>query len=212
MSAQLQTSGSKKEQIKQLLQANCSATEAAAAVGCDVSYVSQLMDDQDFATEVVAHRVKLLKENSDRDGKYDSLEDKLLEGLELKLEQGVFLMKTETILRAIQTINGAKRRGAQGTGAATVINNVINLTLPSHAIRQFQVNPENEVISVGAQQLVSMSAGKLLEKVKNNQSPIKDSLITQEIPRKDIIPYEPYKDSGELSRRVAEATISAEQI
>jgi hypothetical protein len=178
MSAAVQTYGSKKEQIKQLLQANCSASEAAAAVGCEVSYVSQLMEDKEFSSDVVVHRIKLLQDQSARDLRYDGLEDKLLVSLEMKVESQGSLMKTETLLRALQTTNGAKRRGATSGAPQTIINNVVNLTLPSQAIRQFQVNQENEVISVAGQHLISMPAKQLLSLARVEKKEIENHETT----------------------------------
>lgn len=206
--------GSKKEQIKQLLQANCSITDAAATVGCEVSYVSQLMTDEEFAKDIITYRILNLQEQTNRDKKYDSLEDKLLAGLELKLEQGMALMKTETILRAIQAINGAKRRGAVAEAPSTVVNNVINLTLPSHIVRQFQVNPQNEVITVGEKNLISMPASRLLEKVKEVKpaEQINETLNTPLSVVKEFSTNENEYPNRDLSRRIEKATISADKI
>lgn len=202
--------GSKKEQIKELLKNNCAPSDVALAVGCEPSYVSQLLQDQDFAAEVAVARIQILKEQSDRDGKYDSLEDKLLQGLEMKLEQGVAFLKIETILRAIQTVNQAKRRGAPVGGPSTVINNVINLNLPAHTVREFSVSGENEVIAVGSQALVSMAASQVLNKLQSKAlarvEPINKNDKVQDV--KDIF-YDQAPEQSKIARRIEAATISA---
>lgn len=208
MSAQAMP-GSKKEQIRELLKSNCAPSDVALAVGCEPSYVSQLMQDQDFASEVAVARVKILQEQTGRDGKYDSLEDRLLNGLEMKLDQGVSFLKIETILRAIQTVNQAKRRGAPVGGPSTVVNNVINLNLPAHTVREFQVSGENEVIAVGTQNLVSMAAPQVLNRLNGGTG-------VETLNKKQLLHIEPKGNENEpkgeqskIARRVEEATISA---
>lgn len=193
--------GSKKDQVIKLLKAGCRPTDVAAAVGCDISYVSQILDPQTPEGVAIAlHRIQALAENADIDAKYDSIEKRLLDGLDLKLDQGVHFLKVETILRAIQTVNSAKRKNTVQEHAGMVINNVINLTVPQAFVKNYQVSPTNEVVAVGRQELISMPAAKILEAVK----------------AKGVSDGEGKpKDSGratDLERRVEAATVSVERI
>lgn len=180
--------GSMKEQIKFLLKANCRPGDVAAQVGCDPSYISQLMQDDQFVNEVLTARVQYLEKSAQRDLNYDEIEDQLISGLKSKVEQGVTFWKPDILLRAITTINNAKRRSVQlkPEGGDTIINNnIIQLTVPAHAVKQFQVNSDNEVIAVGAQELVSMPAKQLLNMVK--------SAITVQVEEKEMMDKEMQK-------------------
>jgi hypothetical protein len=98
-----------------------------------------------------------------RDDKYDNLEDKLL----LKLESSLPLMvRPDSILKALATINGAKRRGQQSTENAAASKQIVNLVLPTKIVTTFITNSNNQVVQAGDQSLITMQSGTLLDKVK----------------------------------------------
>jgi hypothetical protein len=212
--------GSKKDQIKQLLKANCTPSQVARAVGCDVSFISQLLMDEEFAGEVTVHRIKILAEQNAVDSTYDRLEKKLVEGLEMKLDQGVAFLKMDVILRAIQTVNNAKRRGAANGETLAPPSNIVQLIMPTVIVKQFQTNLDNEVIRVGETDLISMSSKGIMERlaITNNikiatENAQKSSSKgeTYEAHAENKI-YRTAKSGSEEERRIERATISAEQI
>lgn len=168
MSAQAsipEVSGGLKEQIKALLSAGCKPAQVAAAVGCEDSYVSQLMQDQTFSQEVVAARILVLSAQSDRDRKYDSLEDLLLDKIHAQLPM---ILNPDRLVRMLIAVNNAKRRGAGAEeGQFAPISNVINLTLPTLIVNKYQTNGTNEVVEVNGQGLVGMPATALIERLKS---------------------------------------------
>ena len=142
-----------------LLGTGISTEKVAGALGVSASRISQLMADETFAGQVVALRYENLQKFNVRDGKYDSLEDKVLE----KLEGAIPLMfKPETILRALQTLNAAKRRGQSAPEAATDKQNIVTLVLPKQITQNFTTNIDNQVINAGGQNLQTMQSGNLL--------------------------------------------------
>lgn len=205
--------GSMKEQIKSLLKANCKPGDVAMQVGCDPSYVSQLLQDTEFAQEVFTARIDFLSKNTARDLNYDEIEDQLIDGLKLKISQGAAFFKTETLLRAISTINQAKRRSIvvnTNPGDTTINNTIIQLTIPQHAIRQFQVNAQNEVIAVGQQELISMPAKALLDIVKEKHGvELRSEKQSTQVPDKEVYnPYANAKDNFKGRRGSAERHLS----
>ncbi len=151
-----------KEQILELLGCGLSNEVVASSIGCDPSYISQLMADEAFNAEVVARRAKTLQANTTRDRHIDKIEDALLD----KLEQAVnFVHKPLDIARLFSVVNTAKRRGVEARESVTINQQVVNLTLPKTAATEFVVTEKGEVVEAGGQTLVTMSAKTLLNKL-----------------------------------------------
>jgi hypothetical protein len=153
-----------KDQIKELLGTGLSNDVVARAVGCDSSYISQLMSSEDFATEVVALRTKALTDNTVRDKKIDSLEDKLIDRLETAIDSNQIYKPTD-ILRAFNTVNAAKRRGVPSQEHLTSQQTIVNLQLPVVVINKFVTNSQGEVVEAEGKTLVTMSSSRLLQKL-----------------------------------------------
>ena len=137
----------------------------AAAVGVSVSRISQLLSDPNVAAEVAELRFKNLSAHNTRDAKYDTLEDKLLEKLEDLLP---FMIRPLEILRAIQTINGAKRRGASAPEAIIGQKTVVALIMPTQITQIFAakdtsltLNTHNQVVKVGDTDLVTVQSARM---------------------------------------------------
>ena len=152
-----------KEQIKELLGSGLAPGVVASAVGCDHSYISQLLGDEVFAGEVATLRTISLTADTKRDSSIDAIEDKLLAKLDEVVTDGAFY-KPRDLLSAVAVVNKLQRRGkpiGSGAGPATV-NNIVNIQLPAHVSKKFVTNRTNEVIEVEGQTLVTMPAHQLL--------------------------------------------------
>jgi hypothetical protein len=157
------------EKIKELLGNGLSNEVVATAVGVSPSYISQLMSDEVFASEVVTLRTKTLTDATSRDRSIDSLEDKLLHKYGQLVDQGMVYKPTD-VLRALQVINAAKRRGTTPQQANTVNQTVVILNIPVKVVNKFKKNISGEVIEVvtpeGDQQtLVTMPSATLMRKL-----------------------------------------------
>lgn len=134
----------------------------ATASGVSPAYVSQLLSEESFSRQVTEKRFLNLQAATTRDRSYDSLEDKLLEKMEDLLP---LMYKPMEVLRAISIINTAKRRGS-GVPESQVINNtIVQLQLPDIILNHFVKNETNQVIATGNQQLITIGAEKLTEKL-----------------------------------------------
>jgi hypothetical protein len=148
-----------KDQVKQLLGAGLDSGVVASAVGCDPSYIIQLLGDDNFRNEVAILRTKNLTAHNERDRKIDSLEDTLLD----KLEEIVnYIHKPTDLLRAFTMINSAKRRGVQSTAGAVPSQAVVKLTIPVVVMQKFVTNKQGEVIEIEGQTMVTMPSHQLL--------------------------------------------------
>jgi len=151
-----------KERIKELLGNGLSNTHVATAVGCEESYISQLLSDEQFHAEVVSMRMKTLTEANSRDKRLNALEDIVIDKLEAQIE---WITKPREMLQALAVINNAKRRGVPAHEAVTINNNIVNLQIPAVALRNFVTTPQGEVVQVEGQTLVTMPAPQLLKQL-----------------------------------------------
>lgn len=150
-----------KDKIKALLGQGHSPELVATIIGCDPSYISQLLENEAFRNEVSELRVQALQAATERDKKWDSLEEKLLN----KLHDAVdFVIKPREILAILSVANAAKRRGATATESITINNQVVNLLMPTKLTATFTVNQNNQVIGVGDKSMLTMPS-KNIEKL-----------------------------------------------
>lgn len=130
----------------------------AASLGISVSRISQLLSDESFAAQVAELRYKNLAKHNERDEQYDTLEEDLIE----KLKDCLPLMhRPMEILKAIQVINAAKRRGASAPEALVEKQSIVQLVVPVQIINKFQTNIDGQVVTVGEQNLLTIQSGAL---------------------------------------------------
>ena len=158
---------STEEKAIQLLGAGVTAEQVAGALGVDASRISQLLSEKSFADRVAALRYENLQKHNVRDSKYDSLEDQLLSKLEKAMPM---LVKPESILKAMNIVNGAKRRGQAAPQQTVNQQNVVNLILPTAITQKFAINSDNQVIKAGDQDLLTMPSGNLLKRVEEAEA------------------------------------------
>ena len=163
MNAPLPAATSTEQRVLKLLGTGIKPEVVAASVGISVSRISQLLSDEQFAAQVAELRYQNLSKHNERDGSYDSLEDKLLERMEDCLPM---MHRPMEILKAIQIINAAKRRGSSAPESITEKQTVINLVLPTVLVNKFQVNGQGQVVRVGEQDLTTIQSGVLENMVK----------------------------------------------
>jgi hypothetical protein len=143
----------------------------ASAVGVSVSRISQLLSDSGFSAKVAELRYENLAKHNIRDSAYDALEDSLVE----KMKDCIaYMVRPIEILKAIQIINSAKRRGSSAPEALLAQKEVVSLVMPVQIVQQFTTNINNQVIQAGTQELVTIQSGNmnsLLEKAKLAKNP-----------------------------------------
>lgn len=135
----------------------------AATLGVTVSRISQLLAKEDFALEVTKLRFEVLQKHNTRDLSYDQLEDKLIQKLEDLLP---LMVRPLEVIRAIQVVNSAKRRGTSTLDSPTVgvgAGTQITLTIPTKIVNKFTLNIHNQVVQAGEQSLVTIQPKALLD-------------------------------------------------
>lgn len=131
----------------------------ASATGLSVSRISQLLSDIEFAGEVAELRFKTLVAHTERDGRADKIEDKLLDMLDNCLP--FMEHKPLVILRAYQTLNAAKRRGASAPAHIDKPAEVLQLNMPVTIMQKFITNINGMVIKAGDQELITVQSSQM---------------------------------------------------
>ncbi len=156
---------STEERALALLGSGIAVESVASALGVTPSRISQLMADTDFANEVATLRYNNLQKHNVRDNAYDQLEDRLLDKMNRLLP---LMLKPTDVLRALQTVNNAKRRGQSAPDQVINSQTIVNLTLPTIIANTYavQTNVDNQVIKAGEQELLTMPSGELLDRAE----------------------------------------------
>jgi len=155
-----------------LLGQGLGAEVVASAVGVSPSRISQLISDPEFAAQVAELRFKNLSAHSERDAKYDSLEDELLDKMRNLLPM---MYKPGEVLNALTRINMAKRRGQSAPDQLTAQQTIVQLIMPTQVINQFapdslRLNIHNQVIQAGQQELITVQSSQLDSMAERNSN------------------------------------------
>jgi hypothetical protein len=170
---------STRDRALSLLGQGISAAHVAAACGVTESAISQLLADEGFASEVATARYSALSKHNERDCKYDGIEDRLIDKLEDLLPM---MMRPMEVLKSIQVINAAKRRGSSAPENITEQTTVVQIIMPQLAISKFVANQQNQVIRAGDQDLLTIQSGTLLKQAKGAQDDdIKQRALTNSL-------------------------------
>ncbi len=158
LEAQLVEHTSTESRALQLLGSGVKPEIVAASLGMSPSAISQLLSDENFAAAVAELRYENLAKHNERDSHYDTMESKLLGMLDDCLP---LMHKPFEILKAIQVINAAKRRGASTPEALIEKQQIIQLVVPVTLINKFQTDVNGQVTNVGEQDLLTIQSGAL---------------------------------------------------
>lgn len=154
----------------------------ASALGVTPSSISQLLSKPEFAAAVAELRFTSLARHSERDDKYDSLEDKLIKSLDNCLAFiGHDPLKIAAILKVI---NGAKRRGSSAPQSMQTQAPVVPLIMPIQVIQQFQLNGQSQVVRAGNQDLITAQPAQLKD------------MLTRVLPAPTITPSQNFIPPG----------------
>lgn len=149
-----------KEKAKNLLSGGVEYSLAAKILGCDVSYLSHLMQDPVFAAEVTARQVAVSGDQVQITQKVTALQLKALEKMEMLLP---FESDLAEIRNCFKVLNAAVLRSPDVNPDAGKDQQVVPLRLPTVINLNFKVDINNEVIQAGDQVLVTMPSQDVLK-------------------------------------------------
>jgi len=155
-----------KHRICEMLGQGLPTGVVASALGCDPSYISQLMEDQEFKDKVLIARATKAEGNVARDTKWDEIEDAALN----KAKDLIPLVsRPGDLIRIAAMANSAKRRSTElANGSETAAPTVV-LNLPQAAVVHFQMNSSAQVIAIDGRSMQAMPTNKLAELVKDKR-------------------------------------------
>lgn len=150
-----------RDRILHYMSQGISASQTASIVGCSAAYISQLGKDEAFTKELALARGEVATKPADEDGaltlKYMALEHKLLDSMGSQMA----FAELPALTRALEVISTRQEKRAQRLAApkqepGAVV--MVNITLPSHAVPEYQVNSRREVVSIGNRTVAPMSS------------------------------------------------------
>ena len=183
-----------------LLSSGITPEQTAAALGVTPSAISQLISDAEFANELATARFEKLKKNNARDEELDSLEDELI--TIMKQQMALIAFDTNKIPRLFSIINAAKRRGASAPESAHTHNTIIQLNVPVSIVSRFRVNSNNQVVSAGSQDLITIQSGNMRNLVESQNHEPQRSLPN--LPSGETVEIATIKRSAETVAVAAE--------
>lgn len=159
------------EKAVSLLGQGIQAERVAEALGVTASAISQLVSDPEVAERIAELRYNALEAHNVRDNKYDTLEDRLIDQLSDLLP---LMTKPMEILRSIQVINAAKRRGASTPQSITGQQTHFTLVLPTVIMQKFSTNVNNQVVAIENKELLTIQSNSLLETINDTGKTTKE--------------------------------------
>ena len=144
--------------LTRLLGKGASNKDVAEELSLTPGAVTQLASKPEVAQEIEALQASSLAASTAIDAKYDRIEDKLLDQLEKTIP---LLMRPMEISKVLQTVNGAKRRGAGHKVNEEGPARILNLNIPVALQTKFVLNSANQVVEAGAQTLVTMPSSNI---------------------------------------------------
>jgi hypothetical protein len=141
------------ERIKQLLGTGLPTGIVASTVGCDPSYISQLMENENFHDEVLHLRAGKAEKAVARDGSWDNIEELALQQAEKVLP---FITRPQELIRIAAMANSAKRRATEFASGSESAAPTVTLVLPESASIHFQMNMNSQVIEVDGRSLQAL--------------------------------------------------------
>jgi hypothetical protein len=149
-----------KERIIELLGRGISAVQVAMAVGCDESYISQVVSEPGVSDQISALKMAHFEQFTALDDSLNDAEEKALSKMKLLIP---FITKPTEAARVYSVLNAAKRRTADAATASRDAPSVIvNLELPTAARVAFITDHNRQVIEIDSRPLITMPTQSLV--------------------------------------------------
>lgn len=147
-----------KLEVKNYLSQGVPQEAVARALGIDPSYVSQLMAEEEFATEVQEARMVAAARDSGVDHKIRQGEEAALDRVLAKLP----MAGMKDALLVFKVLNAAKlRKDSMIPQAVQSTGTVVEIYLPGAMVPQYVQNKKSEIIEVNGKTMVSAGVKQL---------------------------------------------------
>lgn len=152
--------------VLSLMSAGCTQVQAAHALGVTEAYISQLMAEEDFRHQIAETIQKDFEKTIAIDNNYLEIEKQLSD----KLKNAVgYMHSPDQLLKTLRFVNDAKRKSGVGAAVNGGTNghsvpggpHTVNLILPTVIMKDFVLNPNNEVVAVDGKDLSTLNSESL---------------------------------------------------
>ena len=159
----------KAQKALELLIAGISQEAVALTIGCDPSYISQLMAIPEYKQQVLAARVERGTKHQKMDEKKDQIVDTLLDKM---LTIAPTMYKPTEILQALTRIDAMPRRSSPvlSTGQEKGNTTIINIPIMLQKAYNITVDTNNRVVEIGTDTMVPASASSLERLAQERQA------------------------------------------
>lgn len=156
-----------KERIIEMLGQGLSATQVANAVGCDDSYISQLLADETVSAQVSALRAEAFSKYVDQDKRLDAAEAAALDKL---ASLATYITKPTEAARVYGILNAAKRRTVDSVNQQQAVAQTVALDLPAAARVRFTLTNDKQVIEIEGRSMTTMPARNLASQLEQRNA------------------------------------------
>lgn len=149
-----------RDKLISLLAAGVPPSAAASAAGVEPSYVSQLLETEDFREALLVASSARLEEAIAHDKTVESLESKTLRAIEQKLP---FVRSAMEAAKIFQILNNSKKRALTDRDANAGGGNVqlVTIVLPKAAAVNLRLNSQQQVIEVEGRTMAPLPSREL---------------------------------------------------
>jgi hypothetical protein len=156
-----------KDRIIELLGKGISAVQVASAVGCDDSYISQLLSEPGVSEQVQALKATHFAKYAEQDASLDDAEARALQRVSQLLD---FATRPAEAVRIFGILNAAKRRTSDTLQNAQPVAQTVQLDLPAAARVRFTLTTDRQVIEVEGRSMTTMPAKSLAAQLEQRNA------------------------------------------
>ena len=156
-----------REKIIEMLGKGIPAAQVASAVGCDDSYISQLLSEPGIADQVIALKADHFSAYVEQDQKLDEAEALALERVASLVP---YITRPAEAVRVYGVLNAAKRRTVDAASQAQAVAQTVQLDLPEASRVRFTLTADRQVIEIEGRSMTTMPAKSLSAQLEQRQA------------------------------------------
>lgn len=165
-----------KDRIIEMLGKGIPATQVASAVGCDDSYISQLLSQEGVVEKITALKVEHFSGFVEQDAILDDAEAAALQKVAYLVP---FITRPAEAVRVFATLNAARRRTTDSASNAQAIAATVSLELPEASRVRFTLTHDKQVIEIEGRSMTTMPARSLAARLEQRNAA---RMLTTDIP------------------------------
>ena len=157
-----------KHKIIDMLGAGVSPVQTALAIGVTEGYISQLLAQEDIATQVQELRATRATAHIDHDTALDTDEEVARKLVRRNLDNG--FLKPMEALKHFQVLNAARRKTDVVGQTQVPTSTVVNLNIPTMATVQFKMTSDRQVIEIDSRSMATMPAREVTKLLREKKA------------------------------------------